>query len=582
MTKTKFKLNLSIFLFIAYIIFIILNDYICYIFKYDASFLTYFISFFCISLVTFLLRKKISIKLDKFNKIDIIFFVFLIFIMFLRVAIPDSSFDTLNYHIYLQENLFEDNVNYNFFPGRWQNTFSLPLGDRLHYFFRLILGYRMGMIFNMLCLIVVYYQLKRFLSKFIKKENIICIFSFAIIITEQLLTNMITYYVDLFVIPIFLEIIIMLFEKEKDRINNYFTLLLAGIAISLKVSNAILLIPLAIVYLYKYRKTINYKTFLIGIPLFILPFAVYMINNYVQTGNPVFPFYNHIFKSDYAGLENWVEDAYGPKTFIERIFWPIFTIINPRRTFDSNIYYGRIAFGYIFSLIAIVIALYKYFVKKEKFDYLYYISLLYIVLSVIWSNFMMGYIRYVLILEILSGIVCALFIYKYYNANIFLSFISILCILSLMYVSVRTISDLVATSKETSWRYSYYDNKESYKRNIKYLFYRKDNYDGVIPDVDCFGIVDYNSGYASLLTDTKPIINLQEGYNNRYGKNKLQNMVNQCKSMYTISTTPTLYRTLDYIENVGYKTNGKVANIKVDFLNNDYDLILLGIEKIKE
>ena len=151
-----------------------------------------------------------------------------------------------------------------------------------------------------------------------------------------------------------------------------------------------------------------------------------------------------------------------------------------------------------------------------------------------------------------------------------------------MYVSVRTISDLVATSKETSWRYSYYDNKESYKRNIKYLFYRKDNYDEVIPDVDCFGIVDYNSGYASLLTDTKPIINLQEGYNNRYGKNKLQNMVKQCKSMYTISTTPTLYRTLDYIENVGYKTNGKVANIKVDFLNNDYDLILLGIEKIKE
>ena len=89
----------------------------------------------------FILRRKVSVKMDKFNKIDIIFYIFLFFILFLRVAIPDSSFDTLNYHIYLQEKLFDDNVSYNFFPGRWINTFSLPLGDRLHFFFRMIIDW---------------------------------------------------------------------------------------------------------------------------------------------------------------------------------------------------------------------------------------------------------------------------------------------------------------------------------------------------------------------------------------------------------------------------------------------------------
>ena len=206
--------------------------------------------------------------MDKFNKIDIIFYIFLFFILFLRVAIPDSSFDTLNYHIYLQEKLFDDNVSYNFFPGRWVNTFSLPLGDRLHFFFRMILGYRLGMIFNLLCLIVVYYQLKRLFSKFIKKENIICIASIVVIFTEQIMTNMITYYVDLFIIPVFLEIIIMLFEKDDDRINNYYALLLGGIAIALKISNVILYYLLIIIYLYKYGKKINYKTILFGIPIF--------------------------------------------------------------------------------------------------------------------------------------------------------------------------------------------------------------------------------------------------------------------------------------------------------------------------
>ena len=58
----------------------------------------------------------------------------------IKFAIPDKAFDTLNYHLYVQENAFSDNVMYNFFPARWINTFSFPLGDRMHYFFRFFLA----------------------------------------------------------------------------------------------------------------------------------------------------------------------------------------------------------------------------------------------------------------------------------------------------------------------------------------------------------------------------------------------------------------------------------------------------------
>lgn len=63
MIKNRFKINLSIFLFIVYVIFIILNDYICYIFKTDASLLSYLISLLIIVLMIFLLRKKLRVNL---------------------------------------------------------------------------------------------------------------------------------------------------------------------------------------------------------------------------------------------------------------------------------------------------------------------------------------------------------------------------------------------------------------------------------------------------------------------------------------------------------------------------------------
>lgn len=575
----KCEINLLISIFITYIFFIILNDYLVFTLKIEGL-VSYCVSFiFTIALVIFL-RRYFKIKIDNFNKIDIMLIVFLLCIFGLRIAIPDSAFDTLNYHVYLQKNAFSDNVNYNFFPARWINTFSFPLSDRLHNFFRIIFGYRLGMFFNGFCAIVIYYQIKRLLKMLIKNNNLVCILSIIIILTEQIMSNMITYYVDIFNIPIILEIILIILERQNINNNsqNFYVLFLAGILVALKVSNAFFLIPLAIIYIIRYKKSINYKTFLFGFIIFIIPILVYVLNIYIQTGNPVFPFYNSIFKSKYLENSNWIESFYGPKNLLERLFWPIYTIFEPRRAFDTEIYYGRIGFGYIVSILVFIIYVIKIIKDKKikNLDFIEFMSCIYIILCLFWSNFMMGYIRYALSLEILSGIICIIFICKYYEK---LFILSLCTICSLSFTFMNTISDIYRTPTELSWRYPYSLNKLGFEKNFDYILNKSWNYSDYLEGISCIGISDYNSGYAVLLGVNVPIININEAYNNEFGELKYHEALNKCENIYTISTTWTYDRTNNYVTKAGFTNKGDKRVFKADFLNIENDIILFKIEK---
>lgn len=287
----KKEINLLFAVLCIYTIFIIINDYICFCFQTNSSLLTYAISAFLVGIVAFFITRKVKIKPEQFSKYDLLFFVTILGIYAIKFAIPDKAFDTLNYHLYVQENTFSDNIMYHFFPARWINTFSFPLGDRMHYFFRFFLGYRLGNIFNVFILIVVYYQIKRILNMFIetKRNMIIPVLALLAITTEFILQNYITYYVDLIAIPFILEILYIILNKEYDSFHNLLTLLCVGIIVALKVSNALLLIPMAIVYLIGARKTIRLSTVLIGIILVIFPVAIYLLNNYIQTRKSCIP-----------------------------------------------------------------------------------------------------------------------------------------------------------------------------------------------------------------------------------------------------------------------------------------------------
>ena len=287
----KYEINLLFSILCVYTIFIIINDYICFIFKNDANVITYMISFVITFVIGFFLSRKVKIELEKFSIYDILFYAIILGIYLIKFAIPDKAFDSLNYHIYIQEGTFSDNTMYNFFPARWINTFSFPLADRMHYFFRFMLGYRLGNILNVFIVFIIYYQVKRFLSLFIKdyREMLIPVLSLLVVSTEFILQNYITYYIDLICIPFILEILLIIFSRKYSDFNNYIALLSAGIIVAIKVSNALLLIPIGIIYIIGARKTIKITTIVFGIMIAIFPMAVYLLNNYMQTRKSSFP-----------------------------------------------------------------------------------------------------------------------------------------------------------------------------------------------------------------------------------------------------------------------------------------------------
>ena len=586
MNKRQNKVNINIltFILIFYMLFILINDYFCFIFKENCNFIFYIVSFVICLILTFLIRKKINFIKPDFNKLDFIIIFILFWVFWSRVAIPDSAFDTLNYHLYLQNRPFSNNVSYNFFPARWINTFSFPLADRMNFFVRYLFGYRLGTMLDIFILIVVYYQVKLILSKFIDNKSYVAIISSIILITEQILSNMIVYYVDLVSIPLILEIIIIITSKDKkNNYHNYFLLLLAGMLCSLKISNAFFVLPLAIIYLIKNYKIINYKTIIFGILIFLLPIFVYALNNYLQTGNPVFPFYNSAFKSKYFANFNWVEKYYGPKSIMERIFWPIYIMWFPRRAHDAGIYYNRISYGFILALLVLVYIIYKKLKKKEldEFDKL---CLFYIVCSFIWSNFVLGYIRYALFLEIISGIIIAILFYRSLTSKSKYSIIlTCLCIYAFSTTLLLTTSDMLKTSVELSWRNPYYIDKLNYETNKAFITNRQWDYSKQTKGIDCVGVIDYNAGYASLLFKDNRILGLNEGYYTTYGKQELEKLKNKCNNIYTVSTISTLDRTKKYLDKNGYKmVDSDIREFKADFLNYYNDIILFEIKDKQE
>lgn len=586
----KNNISIYIYIFVFFSLFIILGDIFTF-FLGNNMFLNYFLSLLFLFPVNLYIKKRISFESFCFNKIDIIFIVILSLIFLLRVFIPDSSFDVLNYHLYVQENFFSNSISFNFFPARWINTFSFPLSDRMHYFFRLLLGYRFGMILNLLVLIIIYFQLKKIFIKLdlIKNEYIICLLSFVLLLTEQILSNSSTYYIDIISIPLFLEIIIYLIFNKCEHPSHYFTLLMAGILIAMKVSNLILIIPLAVLYIILYRESITIRTVVVGIFILILPCSIYMLNNYIQVGNPVFPFYNSIFKSPYLDFTNWSEEFYGPKSLIETIFWPIYVYFVPRRANDVEIYSGRISLGYICSILVVIcFILFKIFKKRKNDELLtktFIFSFIYIILCLTWSKFLMGYIRYALILEILAGVVIVTFCIFLYNCKInFTYFLMTLIFIVFILQCSSSFLLLIKDADTLSWRYSIVNPlwKEKYLSNFKATFNKYDDYNKYTKNISFFGIVDYNSGYASLISKNIPIINLNEGYINDYGQKEFNSIINKCDNIYTISTDFTKDRTMKYANMVGYTFSDNYISFKTDFLDYENSLLLIELKKSKK
>lgn len=559
---------------------VLIIDYITYFTNLDYIF-CFIISISVLGVMNFLLKKRINIKRE-FEKADIIFFIVLAAIAIISLPFPDRSFDTVNYHLYLQEHPFGDKINVDFFAGKNLNSFSYAFADRIFYMFRYFLGYRLGVIFNYLIIAVMYYQIKNMVKKLIPtiKSMPLVLFSTLAVTTLSVIDLVDSYYVDLISLVLLLEIArLVIFEKLDISKNNtglfaYFGLLF-GLCFCVKISNAILLILFFIIYIVKnpkIYKCLNYKNVLLTFLMLILPFAVYMIYTYIQTGNPVFPFYNTIFESQFFGNRNWLDTRFGPSRKIESLVWPIVIMFHPERCCDIGIVEPVWCLGYLISIIYLIKYVYYKFIKKIKIDDTRLAFFITTILAYIcWAAFQLGYSRYGLIVLILGAIATSVFIYDIIKQkkNIIIGFAVIALFYNYSYVSNNYMH------KGSFWIYNnYFNNSDDYKYNIINLF-ENGQLNVEFDENSVWAIFYCNAGLAQLVNNEIPIINVVNGADNEYTSEIMNSKLSNASKIYTLVDSLDFQNFINAINNTNYKIIDVKTVLTQPILANQTDYLFV-------
>ena len=421
----------------------VLVDYTVYITGCKHKIATIIISILVFSIYIVLLKKK-KIKLSKdFEILDLIFITIIIGTAIIEIPKPDFSYDVRNYHIYLQENIKTDKINFDFFTANAIQGFLFPLGDRMYYLFRTFLGYRLGTILSYYTIIVIYYQTKGIFKHFFGEHKLIPICAILCFASSILRQWMGTYYIDSLSVVFLLEIISQVLKGKvlKDRKNLFMVALTAGIAIGIKVTNLLLLIPIGIYVIVRERKNFNKTKILdifLGIIIFCIPFLLYIIDNIIQTGSALFPYYNNLFKSQYFGNYSWKDHRFGIPSIVHAIIWPIYTSSIKLGYGDNWIVADYIwAIGYIVNIISTIYCIVKKKMKSELFS----INIISLSLTCIWIIGLEGYMRYALIIPVMYSVIIGYIILNKtknirFNIAPFIETLGVLIVMMIMTIKI--------------------------------------------------------------------------------------------------------------------------------------------------
>lgn len=254
---------------------------------------------------------------------------------FLKALLPDQSTDVLRYHVLLQEPVWRDMIHRDLCPGAMQG-FTFSLGDRLFYLFRRLLGYRMGTMWNWLCFLVIVCQIYRLFYRLgwrtgrKAEQRIQIILAFLLAAQYDVLMQFGSYMVEVAAVVILLEGVWFLLGEEPSGAEMAGFTAILGLLITLKVINLLYVIPLLLLYLWKNWERVTVKRFFLCFLAGFLPVSIYMVHNWMITGNPVFPYYNNLFHSPYYMDIHFRDSRWGGRNWQETILWPVSVILFPK------------------------------------------------------------------------------------------------------------------------------------------------------------------------------------------------------------------------------------------------------------
>lgn len=404
---------------------LLLSDYLRFL-THEAYRLPAWLIFSITAVLWMLLRRRqpnAGSRTPLYSHFDILFWAILLFLTMLRTPMPDNLWDTLNYHVSHQSIYFRDQLHFDFFPCGFIQSFLFPLGDSFFAIFRELLGYRLGTLGNVFVLAVSYYSLKQLLHLIAARFDwyarawVVALFAAAALLSEYILMNIGTYAVDLLALPVFLALLILFFgEKSPHEI-----LLVSWLAllVVLKLVNLFLVVPFGFYYLHHSwrQRRFAWKELLLGAAFGLLFFFPYLLFPYLQTGNPIFPFFNKWFGSPYFASSNLIDARWGPKGLVDFLAWPV-RLLSNHQACELHVYYGRLSWAYVLALLTCGLTLVQTWHRHSpRTKIAFYFSATYILLIWMWQGMALGYIRYGLILEVLA-VVLLFVVYQQFSLEL--------------------------------------------------------------------------------------------------------------------------------------------------------------------
>ena len=513
-------------------------------------------------LFVFFTKGRLEYEKSSLNLEKTIGYLLIVCIGFFMSVFPDRTFDTGNYHLIAQNPAFEDYFTEDFGYGNFQ-VWGFRLPDRMFYYFRYLLGYRLGTLLNVFVMVVSFTQLYDLLDwVFLRctknpkdnlKSKIVCnrlIWSLSILCTLDTILLFGTYYVDLLSIPFALELIrLLLDEKDQEPVDIYYFALICGITLGLKLTNIIYVAPIVIIYVIANRRKMKIKHWVYCIFIGAFPFASYLLFNYICTGNPIFPYFNEIFQSRFFPNLNWKDTRWGPNNLFEKFCWIFYAAFKPEYR-QSEIFNNKpavLVFGLLSTLLMGIIKILrkrKGYTNQFCFINIQLLALITIISTVLWS-FTTGYSRYFIFGSILWGVL-AYYFFSHLSSHfdVFGEIVSTVCS---AVVVVCLCTNLTFVLKGSNWSWQIYTFDE-FKHQLHYVFHDLDittDYE-IRPDMYVITSPEY-MGVAELINSDVYVENTSY---TRFVDDKYQsickNRREKAELMYDIHAT-TFTQVVDYV-----------------------------------
>ncbi len=357
-------------------------------------------------------RGRVRVEGPRLSWADAVPLLLFLWLYVSRMPIPDLAWDTENYHIYAQESLMRDPFGMDYFPVRSINLNMLILGELVAGAFRHLLGYRLGTVYTLLVMAVAYFQVKRLLRLLGVRwrEGWVALAAAAAVLADGMVLLMGSYYVDTLSVPLILEALLFLLREEENPGRAALWLgYVAGMAVSLKLSNAYLAVILAAVWLVRRWKGLRFSRVLGAACMAVLPLALFLVRGWVYAANPVFPYANELFHSPYFFDEISVNEfadlngRFGPETWQQALLWPVYILSHPKRMSDELFTTGRLLISQVAMVGALGVGL------RQRDRRLWGFALLYAAFYGVYLGPLQGYLRYIVALDLMgAALTCAL------------------------------------------------------------------------------------------------------------------------------------------------------------------------------